>query len=516
MKNNPLVVLGIDAADFEIITSLASKGQLKTFQNIISKGVVGPLHSTIPPFTAPSWTSFFTGTRPETHGIYDFVKKEGYTTTLYTLKDLRVPALWDFLEHVCILNVPMTYPAPHVDGFFVSGFPFSGDAAKAFWPPELKSIIEDMFGEYPLHEGVITDKPAGRKTDKNKDTPSTESHFKDLVSIMEKRKELYKYLLTEHDFDVYILEFQNTDTVQHRFWCFSDDRYIGFEPHKTLYNVIERLYQHMDKMVGELLACVPDSTVLIVSDHGFGLIDMVPALNNWLLKRGFLKTKTRQSTIGMYKRDLLSIFKTLHLHRVIHGIPGLTRALKKTLKTWRLEAGDAINWSDTAAYSLGYPLYIYINKKVVPTEEYESVREKIVNALKKDIPLEKVFTRKELYTHIDSETPDIIVKLTEYPLGEGKNIMGIAGHREKGIFAAVGPGIKKGSAITAHMSDIAPTILHICGQPIPSYMEGHVLPIFEEGTEPATREIKYTDTDKEKEKLREKIKTLKNKGTLKL
>lgn len=515
MNQRPVVVLCIDAADFEVITHLVSKGVLKTFEKMITNGVFGPLQSTIPPFTAPAWTSFFTGCYPETHGIYDFVKKEGHTTALYTLKDLRIPALWDFLKNVCILNVPMTYPAPHVNGFFVSGFPFSGDAAESFWPPELKYTIKDTFGEYPLHEEVDI---AGRGTHtdaKPQIRRSTEEHFNYLVAAMEKRKEIYKYFLTEYDFDVYILEFQNTDIIQHRFWCFWDDRYIGFEAHETLYNSIERMYTIVDEIVGELLACAPDSIVFIVSDHGFGLIDVVPALNDWLSKRGLLKIKTRQSVLGMYRQNLLTIFKTLKLHRVINVVPGLMGTLKKILRTTKIKAG-ATEWSQSKAYSLGYPLYIYINKDVVLPEEYGTVRKEIVTNLKKDIQIEKIFSREELYRRYDTQSPDIIVKLKEYPLGEGTNLVAGSGHREKGIFIAYGPGIKKGCTVTAHVADVAPTILHSCGHPIPSYMEGRVLPLFEEGSERAKKEIKYDYTDEEKEKIQQKAKILGKNGIEKI
>ncbi|WP_193383885.1 hypothetical protein [Pyrococcus yayanosii] len=98
---------------------------------------------------------------------------------------------------------------------------------------------------------------------------------------------------------------------------------------------------------------------------------------------------------------------------------------------------------------------------------------------------------------------------------------GTPAHRLNGIFLAYGPGIKKGYKIeNAKIYDIAPTILHIFGLPIPNDMDGRVLmEIFEEDSEFAKRKPKYVDPSyyekkQEDEKLKKAIKNLKLKGKL--
>ena len=82
-----------------------------------------------------------------------------------------------------------------------------------------------------------------------------------------------------------------------------------------------------------------------------------------------------------------------------------------------------------------------------------------------------------------------------------------------GIFLAYGHHMKRGPKIAdAKIYDIAPTILHVFGLPIPWDMDGLVLKeIFEEGSELARREITYqeAEAEDEKERIREKIKKLK-------
>jgi len=93
-------------------------------------------------------------------------------------------------------------------------------------------------------------------------------------------------------------------------------------------------------------------------------------------------------------------------------------------------------------------------------------------------------------------------------------------HEMYGIFLAYGLGIKKGQRVDAKICDIAPTILHIFGLPVPNDMDGRVLmEIFEKNSEFAKRKPKYVDPSyyekkQEDEKLKQTIKNLKLKGKI--
>ena len=89
-------------------------------------------------------------------------------------------------------------------------------------------------------------------------------------------------------------------------------------------------------------------------------------------------------------------------------------------------------------------------------------------------------------------------------------------HKKDGVFIAYGPDIKEEVQTQgAKIYDIAPTILHMFGLPVPDDMDGRVLKeIFREGREPAQREVKYQAVNVGREKVKDQIKKLKKSGKL--
>ena len=89
-------------------------------------------------------------------------------------------------------------------------------------------------------------------------------------------------------------------------------------------------------------------------------------------------------------------------------------------------------------------------------------------------------------------------------------------HKKDGVFIAYGPDIKEDVQIQgAKIYDIAPTILHMSGLPVPDDMDGRVLEdIFREGSEPAQRAVKYHTVAIERGKVKDKIRRLKKSSKL--
>jgi predicted AlkP superfamily phosphohydrolase/phosphomutase len=172
---------------------------------------------------------------------------------------------------------------------------------------------------------------------------------------------------------------------------------------------------------------------------------------------------------------------------------------------WRI----GYNWEKTKAFALLSDTngWIRINLKgreaqgIVESNEYESVLEEISLALqtfvdedtrepivKKVIRPSQFFSGNKLH-----RLPDLIVQWFDSPSSmhkaiispqfgriewptPGKNPEGRSGnHSPEGFMIACGPEISAGSISNIHILDLAPTILHLLGQPIPPKMEGKII-----------------------------------------
>ncbi|MCK5257066.1 MAG: alkaline phosphatase family protein, partial [Deltaproteobacteria bacterium] len=84
MSKKELFLLCIDGGDLDLFSPLMKTGKMPYLKKIKEEGAHGYLTSTMPPITAPAWSSFITGKNPGKHGIYSFAlkKKECYEHTI--------------------------------------------------------------------------------------------------------------------------------------------------------------------------------------------------------------------------------------------------------------------------------------------------------------------------------------------------------------------------------------------------------------------------------------------------
>ncbi len=74
--SSPVLLIGLDGADFSILRPLMDQGGMPFLKSFIQSGVSADLRTIIPPLTPPAWTSLVTGCRPGRHGVFDFFQVE--------------------------------------------------------------------------------------------------------------------------------------------------------------------------------------------------------------------------------------------------------------------------------------------------------------------------------------------------------------------------------------------------------------------------------------------------------
>lgn len=509
MKKEKIVVIGFDGATFSIIKPLVERGELPTFEKLMKRGVYGNLKSTIPPVSAPAWTSFMTGKNPGKHGIFDFrhwnVKKYDESELVDSTKidGLKV---WNILnsfgKKVGVVNIPITYPPEKVDGFLITGM-LTPSLENFTYPPELKNELEDYIIDIESGGKFI---PSFGKIDKEK-------FFEELNEMADNRLKNTMKLLKK-DWDLFIIIFRFLDAAQHVFW--EDKVYL------------EKLYKKTDYILKTILERI-NATVIVMSDHGFEAKSQKDVhINDWLRINGYLKTKKEIKTSKFNKKKILNFLNSFGLLNIIWKI------IPNKIKEGAIHEYKNIDWSRSVAYfspkHFAFPwVGIEINLKnkkewgIVESEDYEELREEIIEKLEKlkdpetkEKVVEKIYRKEEVYTgkHL-YEASDIIIKFKHPYRGEKSlgnpefitpsiesNIKGE--HEFNGIFMAFGRHIVKGSKIkNPEIIDIAPTILHIFGLAIPKDMDGKVLKkIFRSNYEVAKKRIRYIEINKIKEKSR--------------
>jgi predicted AlkP superfamily phosphohydrolase/phosphomutase len=298
--------------------------------------------------------------------------------------------------------------------------------------------------------------------------------------------------------------------------------------------VVEDAWRLIDANIGELID--KGYTIIIFSDHGNMHIKGSFVINRWLIQEGYLKLKkdfgdniSKVDDIAMrifkLKRRYFGYFMTRILpNSILEKFPGIYGSIGTNM------IDQKIDWenSDAMAISMGP---IYINEKKVGTR-YHQLREELIEKIgenKDPRTGEKVisecYRKEDIYTGAYmKDAPDIVLLPSkgyeiyggiEKDIFKSNRVSWTTGNHPKGIFLAFGSEIKKGEKIKgARIIDIAPTILHVFSAPIPKDIDGRVLKeIFEEDSEPAKREIIYQEVG-EKERVKERIKELKEKGKI--
>ncbi|WP_247004865.1 alkaline phosphatase family protein [Halosolutus gelatinilyticus] len=470
-------VLGIDGVPWNLLRKWSEAGELPNFGRLFREGATGPLESTFPPTTPLAWPSIATGTWADKHGIYGFHALEGaYTHRVYTGADRSRPALWDIMTPAVAGNVPMTYPADEIDGAMVSGMMTPERTEQFAHPSELHAEIEREIPDYRI--GL----------DWSEYTDDPDRFVGDLDGLLAARRSLMHKLARENEWRLFFFVYTAPDRLQHLVW---DE------------DVILDHYRQLDEIVGEAMtyAREEDATLYVVSDHGFGPISTFVNLNSLLASEGFLERKGADgargslASLGLTKSTVLDALDRVGItpDALVEHLPkGVVDSVAEQIP------GDHglydVDFDETVAFAHD-PSQIYVNdterfdRGIVPPEQVESVKRDVAAALS-DVTDPETGTRvldvrdgDELFP-TDPDSPDLIaVGRGEYeektsvadepfePAGDKA-----ASHRSEGIFLAWGPTVDEGVSVEgASVVDVAPTVCHGAGVPVPEAADGRVL-----------------------------------------
>jgi predicted AlkP superfamily phosphohydrolase/phosphomutase len=490
-----ILLIGTDAASWNIMEHLVNQGKLPTFQKLIRNGVWGDLESCIYYFTSPAWKCFSTGKNPGKLGACGWwlFDEDGQKLTFVNSTSFKSRELWDILgEHGYtsgIVNMPLTYPPKKINGIMVSGI-FNPEKGYTY-PPQLEIDLKK--------ENYRVNPVRNMKIDTDKGILERASLTKNVFTISKK-------LLKKHNFDFFQLVVFCTDEIQHFFWKYMEEKDPKYG------NTIENFWQVVDSEIKELLIDIPeDCYTFIISDHGATASKGIFRVNVWLKMHGYLhlkknNPKSYRKLINKVVRPILPLMRKILPHGMMREI---NRKLFSRLENVVNTLLSEIDFQKTKAFCIADNCIHLTNIK--DYDEFKQILKDDIKKIKNPVTGEYVVCdvkeREEVFSgKYLSSLPELIIipeegyRFVGFPRDGGTEELWdlsrerVPGwHRLNGIFIANGPEIATGKKIdNARIYDIVPTILHIFRVPQPRDLDGVVLKeIFKENSELINKQVEY-------------------------
>src|SRR6202167_4713246 len=116
-----VVVVSVNGMELDVLRPLLLQGKMPNLSSVIKRGAYGKLRTVSAPNCPRVYSTLFTSTTPEEHGVTGFIVG-GVTANTNMLKE---EPIWSILSknHITVgmANVPATFPVMPVNGYMVSG-----------------------------------------------------------------------------------------------------------------------------------------------------------------------------------------------------------------------------------------------------------------------------------------------------------------------------------------------------------------------------------------------------------
>jgi len=277
-------VIGWDGADWEVAEPLLSAGRMPHLESLRRRSAVADLRSPAPRLSPLLWTTVATGRPPEVHGVLDFLEPSpgGGPLRPISRASRRSVALWEIATaggRSCgVVGWWATHPAQDLDrGFMVSDALASALPVAAAAAPDLSASISppglrEAVQRARVAPAEVPDAEMARLFPPGPAAPELERQLRTVVAATLTYQRATLAALRSGQPDLLLVYFQGIDEVSHLLaHCTAPalplcPAALAARGEET----IARFYELQDRLLGELLeALAPETTVMLLSDHGF-------------------------------------------------------------------------------------------------------------------------------------------------------------------------------------------------------------------------------------------------------
>lgn len=294
-----LLIIGWDAADWILLDRLLAAGKMPHLRRLVDAGTRADLGTLEPKLSPLLWTSIATGKCADKHGILNFVepKPEGGGLRISSSTSRKTKALWNILSQnglaTSVVGWYASHPAEPIRGSVTTNMLQEGEPtdATAPWP-----LVRGTAHPADRAEAIAAARQRARAFPR--ETLRTLLPKVDEIGLGDARVvslvKLMSYATSiEHaalvalrsavPWDTTMVFFDAIDTVGHHFMQFAAPKMAHVSPReqRMLGEVMDRVYEWHDASLGRLLAAAGgDTTVILISDHGFHSDHLRPNLND--------------------------------------------------------------------------------------------------------------------------------------------------------------------------------------------------------------------------------------------
>ncbi|HEV7992540.1 MAG TPA: alkaline phosphatase family protein [Gemmatimonadaceae bacterium] len=405
----PVVLLGFDAADPELVERWASEGKLPSIARLMERGAWARTSGAELLFEHGIWTSIFSGVSTGRHGFHFFWQPVpgSYALELKKGRDIGVSPFWAQLagtgRTVLVMDPPDTEPVRGLAGLQVSEW-----ATHSHYPPlelmaEPRSAVREVrriFGKRQQIGETIGSTP-------QRDREMVER----LVARAARKGATIRTLLEGGSYDVVVAVFAESHTGAHQVWEYRRDaKGDGPRDADGLGDGLLRLYQAVDAEIGRIADVLPASAnVFVVSS--VGLLSQYPTealMEAFCRELGYQASPERAPAAGdapAPRRSPTALLRGL-LPAWARDVVNRFLPLGAQARLLSEKFAAATDWSRTTAYAPPgyYTGCIRVNLRgrepngiVEPGAEYDAVLARL---------------EQDLHTLVDAETGAPVIERT--------------------------------------------------------------------------------------------------------
>ncbi len=287
MKKNKTLLIGWDAADWDIIWPLIAQGKMPALKKLIENGVYGNMSTMNPPYSPMLWTTVATGKTPDKHGVLGFIEvtPDAKSVRPVTTTSRKTRALWNIFHNKGLKSNLVgwwpSFPAEPINGTIISDrFQKTSRDPKKQTPMSEFAIHpwseKDNFKDLRMFPFEITEAHlypfVPRAHDVDQENHKGLSAIAKMVSENASVHNAATRLLRTSDWDFMAVYYDLIDHFCHSFMKYHPPRPPSVDENN--YNIFKEAvtgaYMYQDMMLERKLQLIDkDTTVIVMSDHGF-------------------------------------------------------------------------------------------------------------------------------------------------------------------------------------------------------------------------------------------------------